>query len=270
MQPDPFLLTLLNSGVAHCRTVAIENGGLLASLFLAGLIGSATHCVGMCGPFVLAQTVARLEGLPASQMREWHRLAGAALLPYHLGRATPYAFLGAMAAALASGTIAVSGLQWISPALLIGAAVFFLGYALREASVRWHRAPAREPAVVDRDSKRPPSRVSTVSRAISRVTAPLFARPTGWRGYGLGVALGFLPCGLLYGALAAAAASGRPLAGALAMLAFTLGTIPALLAVGLAGHVSGNRFRATALRLAPALMLINAAALSYLAWRTLA
>ena len=99
---------------------------------------------------------------------------------------------------------------------------------------------------------------------------PLFARPEGWRGYILGVALGFLPCGLLYGALAAAAASGRPLAGALAMLAFSLGTVPSLLAVGVAGHVASQRFRSAALHLMPALMLVNAAVLSYLAWRTIA
>ncbi|HYN40044.1 MAG TPA: sulfite exporter TauE/SafE family protein, partial [Rhodospirillales bacterium] len=108
------------------------------------------------------------------------------------------------------------------------------------------------------------------ARAIAGLARPLFARPLGWRGYLLGVALGFLPCGLLYGALAAAAASGRPLAGAFAMLAFTLGTVPALLVVGFAGHVAGRRFRDAAVRLTPALMLVNAAALSYLAWRTIA
>ena len=262
MDQDPLVLTLLGAGVAHCRAVAVEHGSLLVSLFLAGLLGSASHCVGMCGPFVLAQTVARLEGVPASGMNEFHRLAGAALIPYHLGRATTYAMLGVAAAALAGGMIHVTGLRWLSAALLITAALFFLGYALSELGVRLR---GRRGAAAGEGA-----RESTVGRTVGRIARPLFARPVGVRGWLLGVALGFLPCGLLYGALAAAAASGEPLAGGFGMLAFSLGTVPALLAVGLAGHVAGQRFRTTALRLAPALMLVNAAALSYLAWRTVA
>ncbi len=123
METDPLLLQLLSTGIAHCRAAVGEHEGLLASLFMAGLLGSITHCVGMCGPFVLAQTVSRLEDRPAAQMREWHRLAGAALVPYHLGRATTYAALGAAAAALAAGMIHVTGLRWLSAALLVLAAL---------------------------------------------------------------------------------------------------------------------------------------------------
>lgn len=262
MELDPLLLHLLDAGLAHCRAVTMESGGLLTSLFAAGLLGSLTHCAGMCGPFVLAQTVSRLEARPAAQMREMHRLAGAALLPYHLGRATTYSALGAVAAALAAGTIRVTGLQWLSAALLVVAALFFLGYALRALGGRW--AGWRRPRLPGDIGAGP------LTHRLHRLVRPLFARPVGWRGYLLGISLGFLPCGLLYGSLAAAAASGQPLAGALAMLAFTAGTIPALLAVGIAGHVAGQRLRGAALRLMPALMLANAAALSYLAWRTIA
>ncbi|MBK8210950.1 MAG: sulfite exporter TauE/SafE family protein [Rhodospirillales bacterium] len=261
METDPLLLQLLSTGIAHCRAAVGEHEGLLASLFMAGLLGSITHCVGMCGPFVLAQTVSRLEDRPAAQMHEWHRLAGAALVPYHLGRATTYAALGAAAAALAAGMIHVTGLRWLSAALLVLAASFFFGYAVRQVSGRWAvRLPVRLPGDTGD---------SGWSNRVRSLVRPLFARPIGWRGYLIGVALGFLPCGLLYGALAAAAASGRPLAGALAMLAFTFGTVPSLVAVGFAGHVAGRQFRGAALRLMPALMLINAAALSYLAWRTI-
>lgn len=257
MHQDPMILALLGAGFAHCQTVATEHGGLLATLFFAGLLGSLTHCVGMCGPFVLAQTVARLEGVPAGEMREFHRLGGAALVPYHLGRATTYTVLGAAAAALAGGMIHITGLRWVSAALLTTAAVFFLGWAIHAigSRLRWRWAAA----TVE----------SAWGRTVGRIARPLFERPVGWRGWLLGIALGFLPCGLLWGALAAAAASGRPLAGALAMLAFSLGTVPALLAVGLAGHVAGQQFRGVAVRLMPALMLVNAASLSYLAWRTI-
>jgi sulfite exporter TauE/SafE len=52
--------------------------------------------------------------------------------------------------------------------------------------------------------------------------------------------LGWLPCGLVYGALTAAAFAGSPAGGAAAMLAFGLGTLPWLLAVG----VGAARLRA--------------------------
>lgn len=269
MNQDLFSLDLLASGFVHCQSVVVSHEGLVTSLFLAGLLGSITHCVGMCGPFVLAQTIARLDALPAAKMREFHRLAGGALVPYHLGRATTYALLGAGAAELAEGAIAFAGLRWISGALLVCAALFFVVYAGRELRSRVH-PPAPAPRRTDAGA---PARAEPNGwwwRTGSRLIRPLFDRPVGWRGYALGVALGFLPCGLLWGALAAAAASGEVLAGAFAMLAFALGTVPSLLAVGFAGHVTGHRFRATAVRLAPALMLVNAVTLSYLAWRSIA
>jgi sulfite exporter TauE/SafE len=256
MDLDSTILSVLAAGVAECRAAVQTHGGLFTSLFLAGLLGSMTHCVGMCGPFVVGQVVSRLEARPAAEMREFHRLAGAALVPYHFGRATTYAGLGAAAAALAGGLINLTGLRWLSAGLLILAALFFAGYGLQRLGLvlPWRRASGE----------------SALTRALSRVARPLFARPTGWRGYGLGLALGFLPCGLLYGALAAAAASAGPLSGALGMLAFAAGTVPALVAVGLAGHVAGRTWQPLAMRLMPAVMLINAAALGYLAWRTIA
>lgn len=253
---DPQLLSsLLAAGMAHCGLTVATHGGLIASLFLAGLVGSTTHCVGMCGPFVLSQTVARLEAVPAGELREFHRLAGAALVPYHLGRATTYVILGTLAAAFAGRVISLGELRWLPPVLLTLAALFFLAYALQ-------RLPACLPGRGDGGG--------WWARRVDPLVRPLFARPLGWRGYVLGLALGFIPCGLLYGAIAGAAASSDALAGAFAMLAFTAGTVPALLVVGLAGHVAGARWRGLALRFAPALMLLNAAALSYLAWQMIA
>ena len=94
----------------------------------------------------------------------------------------------------------------------------------------------------------------------------------GWRGapsggYPLGIVLGFLPCGFLYAALATTAASGNPLLGALGMLAFGLGTVPALVAVGIAGQAAGRRWQRGVAAAAPAVMLLNAALLTVLALR---
>ena len=259
---DPQLLhDLLRAGMAHCSASVTTHGGLIASLFLAGLVGSTTHCVGMCSPFVLSQTVSRLEAIPAHQLSEFRRLSGAALLPYHLGRATTYAVLGMAAAAFAGGAGMVMELRWLSAALLVVAAAFFLGHALR--ALPWRRQAGKPVAgaVVGAGG--------WWSRRVEPLVRPLFARPMGWRGYLLGVTLGFIPCGLLYAAIAAAAASGDVVAGAFAMLAFAAGTVPMLLAIAWAGHVAGRRWRGVALRLAPALMLLNAAALSYLAWQAI-
>jgi sulfite exporter TauE/SafE len=57
----------------------------------------------------------------------------------------------------------------------------------------------------------------------------------------LGLLLGLLPCGLVYGALAVAAATGSALSGALAMLAFAAGTAPALMSIGVIGRAFGVR-----------------------------
>ena len=94
-------------------------------------------------------------------------------------------------------------------------------------------------------------------------------QPRRGRGYRLGVALGFLPCGVLYSALAMAAASGSPLTGAAAMLCFGLGTIPALVATGIAGAAAGHRFRARLGRIAPVILLLNAGLLTALGLRML-
>ena len=51
--------------------------------------------------------------------------------------------------------------------------------------------------------------------------------------YGFGVAVGLLPCGLVYAALAVPVAIANPAWGALAMLAFGIGTVPALSVVAL-------------------------------------
>jgi sulfite exporter TauE/SafE len=154
----------------------------------------------------------------------------------------------------------VARLPWfgrISGAFLLLAALLFLLHALQRLApllgrglVRLERAPA------------------AWSRAVARITARVDrTRPYG--GYALGMALGLLPCGFLYAALAAAGASATPLLGAVAMLAFGMGTVPALVAVGIAGQAAGHRWRHAAAATAPAVMLLNTALLGALALRSL-
>jgi len=247
---------------AHDAMTALDAGmggypALLAALFFAGLAGGLTHCAGMCGPFVLTQVAAGLARTPAAKMSEWTRMRGAMLVPYHLGRFTTYGALGGMAAFLVRNVTDIAPLRPIAALLLALAATAFLLQALGRA------APLFPAAVSARG-------VAILSRRLSALAQPLIARSDrpGAR-YLLGVVLGFLPCGLLYGALAAAAAAGSAPRGALAMAAFALGTAPALVAVGFAGDFLLKRFGAATRGLAAFLMLVNAATLATLAVRAL-
>ena len=251
---------------------AIGPGGVpavAAALFLAGLAGGVTHCAGMCAPFVLAQAGALADRSAGGGMVA--RLSGAALLPYHLGRMLGYAALGALAGGMAGLVTQLSGLRWLLAALLLGAALLMAAQAagLLPAQAagllpeRWR--PARLPHL--------PVLFGAGRGQGGRFAALLgwlLAAPGGWRGVGLGLALSALPCGLLYAALAGAAATGSALAGAIAMAAFVAGTIPALVGVALMGRLFLRRAGA-GLRLAgAALFALNAAVLAGMAWRLVA
>jgi len=235
--------------LAHCLhgLTALGVGGTVAvaaALFVAGLAGGATHCAGMCGPFVVAQVTAGLAARPTLT-----RLAAGALLPYHLGRAVTYVGLGAAAGLAAGAVVHGAGFRPVLVGLLA------LGAALMLAQAVGHIAallPAAPPGLADR---------------LARAARPLLADPRGGRRFLLGLVLGFLPCGLLYGAIAAAAATGSALGGAAAMAGFALGTVPALVGVGLAGAFFGRRFLPAARAIAAPMLAANAALLGALAWR---
>jgi sulfite exporter TauE/SafE len=228
--------------------------GLPLGLLLAGLTGSIFHCAPMCGPFVLGQVSDRLAGIPATRLCEMSRLRAGVLWPYHAGRLMTYAGLGAVAATVG----ALPGMRPLSGALLGLAALLFL----RHAAVRLFPVLRRLVPGLDRAPAWWGRRVGGLSRGIDR---------TSWRGgLMLGVTLGFLPCGLLYAALAAAASTGATEAGALAMLAFGLGTVPSLVAVGIAGGAAAGHWHRAVGAAAPVLMLANSVLLAVMAWRLMA
>lgn len=219
---------------------------LLGALFLAGLAGGLSHCSIMCGPFVLAQAAATADAsLGGGVLR---RLAGAALLPYHLGRGLGYGMLGALAGGAGALLTQGSGLRWVAALLLLLAALLMLTQASSRLATLLPRLPAPR-----------------LPRALEAKLGGLLAAPSGWRGVRLGLLLSALPCGLLYAALAAAAGSGSALAGGLAMLAFVLGTFPALAAVALLGRFFGQAVGPRWRAVGGLLFLLNAAVLAGLA-----
>lgn len=127
--------------------------------------------------------------------------------PWHMGRLLTYATLGAAAGGLGA---TLPGPRWLPVAL---SAIFLAYFALRLAG--W--APV----------------VSTAGAHRLAALAKRAVALGGWPGrLAFGAVSGLLPCGLVYAALALPVASGSAALGALAMLTFGLGTIPALSLAG--------------------------------------
>jgi sulfite exporter TauE/SafE len=239
----PFLIGLCQSATA----LVPPSVGVAAALALAGLVGSAAHCAPMCGPFVLAQC----NNVPGTGW-SLHRIAGAALLPYHLGRLTVYAGLGALAGAAGNGLADLAAGRPLLSALLLLAAAAFL---LRGITTLLPHVAAPSTGRLG----------AQIGAWLARGIAPILRGAGALRGYGLGLALGFLPCGFLYAALLAAGATGDPAAGALGMAAFGLGTMPALLLVAFGGRLVTQRWRHLATVISGPVFLANAVVLTVLA-----
>lgn len=178
----------------------------LAAGLLAGLAASG-HCVLMCGPLALAHA--------GMWRRADGRSSGRGFLLVHAGRLATY---GALGIAAGTGGLALlelgagRWLAWIAAAALLVAA---LG--------RSDRLLPR--AVSNRLSK---SIVAASGRSAEWARAHRIAGPVA-----AGSLNGLLPCGLVYAACAAAIGLGAPLDSAAFMIAFGVGTTPALAAVAL-------------------------------------
>ncbi len=190
--------------------------------FIIGFAGSL-HCIGMCGPIAVA--------LPVSGISRARHLAGRAT--YNLGRILTYSVLG-LAAGLVGQTIRVSGYQQVLSIAL--GVVILLSVFL----------PGRFGAVLFGSRLH-----ARLFEPIRRFWGRLFAQNSVKSMFVIGLLNGFLPCGLVYVALAGAATTGAPLPGALYMAVFGAGTFPAMLAVSLIGRLIGSGLRMKLRRLVP-------------------
>lgn len=225
---------------------AIEgNGGILAALFFAGLMGSIHHCTGMCGPFVVAQ-------IKNPSTTGFDRLSGGALLPYHMGRISTYMLFGAVGAGLSNLIIGTPIQRGIAIGLLTIAGVLFLLSAF----------PKIKPMVVPGNFGK---FASSIGKYVGAAAKPFSGNGGPARQYLLGVMLGFLPCTLVMAAVMAVAATGQPFTGMLGMLLFGLGTIPTLFLVGAGAHSALRRWPVHMQKITTGMMAINGAGLIILA-----
>jgi len=184
----------------------------LVAAVLVGLAGSP-HCLGMCGG------IAGSLGMASNGTDSPGRRLGYALC-YNLGRLCSYTVMGALFALLvALAGIGVSRPEW-GVGLRIVTGLVLLTVA---AHMLFGWSGLRRIEVLG-------ARVWRVIGPQARRLLPVQSAPAA---LALGALWGWLPCGLVYTMLLVAAASGDPLVGAGVMLAFGIGTLPAMTGVAL-------------------------------------
>ena len=179
------------------------------TLFLLGFFGG-THCVGMCGGLSSAFALQ----LPP----HLNRLGLIVLL--NLGRISSYVLIGLIVGLVGQIGISLDDTRWLQNGLYVAANVLLLLLGLYLAGL------------------------STAATQIERIGRPIWKRLNPILNrllpiksvpacFGVGMLWGWLPCGLVYSASLYALGSGNAVQGGLYMLAFALGTLPNLLAMGI-------------------------------------
>ncbi|MCU7851473.1 MAG: sulfite exporter TauE/SafE family protein [Candidatus Thiodiazotropha sp. (ex Monitilora ramsayi)] len=191
----------------------LEQGSYLAA-FVVGLLGG-THCVGMCGGIVGALTF----GLP-EKIRHHFPSTLPYQLGYNLGRVTSYTVAGGIMGGLGMLLAEVVPIYIAQQTLLVIAAVFMILLGLYLGG--WWMGLAQ----IEKLGGRLWTRIEPFARRLLPVRTPAQA----WM---LGLVWGWIPCGLVYSMLVWTVSAGSVLKGAGLMLAFGIGTLPNLFAMGM-------------------------------------
>nr|WP_249199232.1 sulfite exporter TauE/SafE family protein [Photobacterium sp. GJ3] len=178
--------------------------------FMIGLLG-AGHCLGMCGGIAAAITL----GMPGQQQQRRFPF----LLCYNLGRLVSYAAAGALIGGAVAGMASLSGLSTTLLYLRLLAALMMILLALYLG--QWWQGVTKIEAVGQILWRR----IAPLAQSMLPLKSPISAFP-------FGLLWGWLPCGLVYSTLSWAAVAGNAVSGAGVMLAFGLGTLPAMILVG--------------------------------------
>lgn len=204
---------------------------LLATALAAGFFGSP-HCLGMCGGIVSALGFALQSQTPR------RRLLLQSL--YHAGRLLSYGLLGVLAGLLGKGILApLADSRW--PYVLTALMMIVFGLYL----TGWWRGLDRLEAAG--------AKLWQAMAPLRKRFVPINSMP---RALFAGMLWGFLPCGLVYSALALAMTSGEALTAGAVMLAFGLGTLPMMLMTGSAAAELKTRLQEQGWRTANGLLVV--------------
>jgi len=213
-----------------------ETGSLsLAAALVAGLAASG-HCIGMCGGIAGALAMRSPQGSTGTKV--------ALALAYNLSRITSYAVAGAIAGLLGRTLLHAVDVKPLSIAFRVLAGLIMLAAAAR-LLFGWRLLDPLEAA----------------GSGLWRRIAPWAGRQGRSGGFGgaigLGLAWGWLPCGMTYSMLLLAATTASVPLGAAVMLAFGLGTLPSMVTATLAFERMARSLasRATLRNVAGALLL---------------
>jgi sulfite exporter TauE/SafE len=199
--------------------------------FILGFFGSL-HCIGMCGPIVLA--------LPSVHGSGFAFIYGRVL--YNFGRVVTYALLGLLFGLLGS-RIYMFGLQQVVSIVLGGIIIL------------WIVIPSGL-----KNKIRNASGFNLFTVKLKNLFMPLFKKRSDISMIAIGILNGFLPCGFVYMGIAGALAvsSAGPFNGMLFMVMFGAGTIPAMLGTSVAGNYINIGFKRKFSKLVPVFAILLA------------
>lgn len=201
------------------------------SAFAVGFLGSL-HCVGMCGGISGALgTALKTE----SSQRPWRETSRrlAYQFMYSSGRLFSYSIAGALAGTLGTAVTAYVPHGPLYLRMLAGLMMILLGFYI---SGWWLGLTKLEQLG------------NQLWQKIAPFTRKLIPVDTYPKALLLGVLWGWLPCGLVYSALTWSIGAGNPVDGALLMLYFGIGTLPAMIAVGLFANILADIAKSNAVR----------------------
>jgi uncharacterized protein len=215
------------------RGVSISDTVSLGLAFAIGLVASVSSCIAVTGGLLVA--LAAKYNAANTHLGNLERLRPH--LYFNAGRLVSYALLGGAVGALGSALMlsatTTGVLTLIASAIMIGLGLQMLGLF---------------PAV---------GRVlPAMPGSVARLLQDLAAHNTGQAAFLLGGLTFFLPCGFTQALQLYVLAKGDPLTGALTMLAFALGTLPALLSLSAMSSFARGALQRHFLRFAGAAVVV--------------
>ncbi len=220
-----------------------ESFGIVAAL-LVGLLGSV-HCIGMCGGISGVLAAGNATGSGARRIGN--------TLSYNLGRIFSYGVAGFIAGHAGRATYDLFPVARVAEVGLLLSGLFMIAMGLYLAD--WWRGISR----VESAGSILWRRIQPYSRHFLPVKSP-------WQALSLGILWGWLPCGLVYATLVWALFAADPMRSMSIMIAFGIGTLPMLLAMGgLADQLARLRSRPVIRRTAGILIIVFGAA-TFMGW----